>query len=50
MPLILILGLEGVLDGGGIGALLGTVIGYLFANIGNYDEKKYGSTSQIEEK
>ncbi len=38
IPLILILGLEGILEGGTIGALLGALVGYLFSNIGKYDE------------
>jgi hypothetical protein len=45
VPLILILGLERILDGSAIGALLGALIGYLFANIGKYDDKKFGSGS-----
>ncbi|MFC5757390.1 hypothetical protein [Rhizobium sp. GCM10022189] len=43
IPLVLILSLEGILDGGAIGALLGALVGYLFSNIGKYDEKKFGS-------
>ena len=38
--LVLILGLEGILEKSAIGALLGALVGYLFANIGQYDKRK----------
>ena len=39
-PLVLILGLEGTLEKSAIGALFGALVGYLFANIGQYDKRK----------
>lgn len=41
LPLLLILGIEKVLDGAAIGTLLGGASGYLLANIGKYDENRY---------
>ncbi len=40
--LVLILGLEGILEKSAIGALLGALVGYLFANIGQHDKRKNG--------
>jgi len=39
---ILVLAVEGILEKSAVGALLGTLAGYLFGNIGKYDESKYG--------
>jgi hypothetical protein len=39
-PIILILALEGILERSAAGALVGAVVGYLFANIGEYDKKR----------
>ena len=41
----LILGLEGSLDGSAIAALLGGLAGYIFSNIGRFDESKSESSS-----
>ncbi len=41
--LVLILGLEGLLESSAIGALLGALVGYVFSNIGKYDERKAGN-------
>lgn len=38
-----VLALEGILEKSAVGALLGGLIGYLFGNIGKYDESKYGA-------
>jgi hypothetical protein len=38
LPLMTILSLEKILDGSAIAALLGALVGYLFSNIGRYDE------------
>ncbi|MFG1230141.1 hypothetical protein [Xanthobacter wiegelii] len=40
LPMIFILALEGILAGSAVGALFGALIGYLFTNIGKYDEAK----------
>ena len=39
-PLVLILGLEGILEKSAIAALLGALAGYLFSNIGQYDKRE----------
>ena len=41
IPVVLILALEGILERSAVGALFGTLIGYIFANIGKYEESKY---------
>jgi hypothetical protein len=40
VPLVLILALEGILERSAVGALIGALVGYLFSNIGKYDERK----------
>ncbi len=50
---VLVLALEGILEKSAVGALLGTLIGYLFGNIGEYDRSKYrdqGSRNARDEK
>ena len=39
-PLVLILGLEGILEKSAIAALLGALVGYLFSHIGEHDKRK----------
>ena len=39
VPLILILALQGILEKNAVGALVGAFAGYLFSNIGKYDER-----------
>ena len=39
-PSVLVLGLEGILEKSAIGALFGALVGYLFANIGQFDKRK----------
>jgi hypothetical protein len=39
MPAIIILALERVIDGAAVAALVGGVVGYLFANISDYDRR-----------
>jgi uncharacterized membrane protein len=43
IPVIVLLAMEGILDGAVVGTLLGGVFGYLLSNISNYD--KSGSDS-----
>lgn len=38
IPVIVLLGLEKVIDGAVVGTLLGGVFGYLLSNISNYDK------------
>lgn len=45
-PLILILALEGILEKGAAGALLGSLLGYFFSQIGKYDERKAGQPKE----
>lgn len=40
IPTILILSLEGILDGSATAALLGAIAGYLFSHISEYDKSK----------
>ena len=40
IPTVLILSLEGVLDGSATAALLGAIAGYLFSHIAEYDKSK----------
>jgi hypothetical protein len=42
---IIILALEGILERSAVGALIGALVGYLFANIGEYDKNKKSSKS-----
>ncbi len=42
LPVVLILALEGILERSAVGALIGALVGYLFTNIGKYDERKAG--------
>lgn len=42
-PIVLILALEGILEKSAVGALIGALVGYLFTNIGKYDERKAGT-------
>jgi len=44
LPLVLILALEGILERSAVGALIGALVGYLFSNIGKYDERGGGSS------
>jgi hypothetical protein len=44
-PLILILALEGILEKSAVGALVGALAGYLFANIGEFDKKRGRNTA-----
>lgn len=39
VPIMLILALEGILERSAVGALIGALIGYLFTNIGKYDQR-----------
>jgi hypothetical protein len=41
-PFVLVLALENSLEGAA-GALIGALVGYLFSNIGKYDERKAGN-------
>ncbi len=41
-PLIVILGLEGILDGQTLAALFGALFGYLLSGIANFDSKGEG--------
>ena len=40
LPLTIILAIEGILERSAVGALVGAIAGYLFANIGEYDKKR----------
>jgi len=42
MPTIIILSMEKALDGSAVAALIGAVVGYLFANISEYDRRSTG--------
>ena len=42
MPTIIVLSMEKALDGSAIAALIGAVVGYLFANISEYDRRAPG--------
>lgn len=39
MPTVIILAMERIIDGAVVAALIGGVIGYLFANIADYDRR-----------
>ena len=39
---ILILALEGLLEPSAVGALIGALVGYLFASVGEYDRNRAG--------
>jgi hypothetical protein len=39
LPVTLILALEKVLDGGSVATIIGTLVGYLFAHISNFDKQ-----------
>ena len=39
IPAVLILGLEGLMDGNGLAALVGAFVGYLFSNIADFDRR-----------
>lgn len=39
IPTILILALEGILDGSTVSALVGAFVGYLFSNIAEFDRR-----------
>jgi hypothetical protein len=41
-PMLIILGLEGLLDRTAIATLLGVFVGYLFSNIGEFDRSRGG--------
>jgi hypothetical protein len=41
-PIVGVLALEGILERSAAGALIGAVLGYLFANIGEYDRRRGG--------
>ncbi|WP_170304672.1 hypothetical protein [Croceicoccus estronivorus] len=41
MPAIIVLAMEKIIDGAAVAALIGGVVGYLFANISEYDRTKY---------
>lgn len=40
-PAIIVLAMEKIVDGAAVAALIGGVIGYLFANFSEYDRAKY---------
>ena len=45
MPTVIVLAMEKILDGAAVAALIGGVVGYLFANISDYDRHKYGGSA-----
>jgi hypothetical protein len=46
MPSVIVLAMEKILDGAAVAALVGGAIGYLFANISDYDRHKYGGGAE----
>jgi hypothetical protein len=40
MPTIIVLSMERLIDGSAVAALVGAVVGYLFANISEFDRSK----------
>lgn len=45
MPTVVVLAMEKVLDGAAVAALIGGVVGYLFANISDYDRSRHGGST-----
>ena len=46
VPIIVLLALEGVLERSAVGALVGALVGYLFATTGEFDKKRNQTDAQ----
>ena len=45
MPAVIVLAMEKIIDGAAVAALIGGVIGYLFANISDFDRNRSGGST-----